>query len=142
MKKTKFIAFRSDGTSYSPRVACASRGGTGAGRRRLRNRFRRPIPAREPAPAEIKRVNRNDDILRAAAGEALEKRFRPEKPNIKVALEPVPPGQAYPAVQVGRERRRPQGRYPLPARPEAGPGRHGLDAQLTVGPAGDGPAER
>src|SRR5215213_8387835 len=49
------------------------------------------------APAEIKWMNRNDDILRTAAGEALEKQFRAENPNIKVALEPVPPGQAYPA---------------------------------------------
>ena len=52
------------------------------------------------APVEIKWMNRNDDILRTAAGEALEKQFRAENPNIKVALEPVPPGQAYPAVQV------------------------------------------
>jgi multiple sugar transport system substrate-binding protein len=51
-------------------------------------------------PVEIKWMNRNDDILRTAAGEALEKQFRAENPNIKVALEPVPPGQAYPAVQV------------------------------------------
>lgn len=52
------------------------------------------------APAEIKWMNRNDQILRDAAGEALEKRFRAENPNIKVALEPVPPGPGYPAVQV------------------------------------------
>jgi multiple sugar transport system substrate-binding protein len=52
------------------------------------------------APAEIKWMNRNDQILRDAAGEALEQRFRAEHPNIKVLLEPVPPGQAYPAVQV------------------------------------------
>ncbi|HEX2037406.1 MAG TPA: extracellular solute-binding protein [Chloroflexota bacterium] len=52
------------------------------------------------APAEIKWMNRNDQILRDAAAEALEKRFQAENPNIKVALEPVPPGQAYPAVQV------------------------------------------
>jgi multiple sugar transport system substrate-binding protein len=52
------------------------------------------------APAEIKWMNRNDDILRTAAGEALEKQFRAENPAVKVVLEPVPPGQAYPAVQV------------------------------------------
>jgi multiple sugar transport system substrate-binding protein len=52
------------------------------------------------APAEIKWMNRNDQILRDAAGKALEERFRVENPNIKVSLEPVPPGQAYPAVQV------------------------------------------
>jgi multiple sugar transport system substrate-binding protein len=52
------------------------------------------------APAEIKWMNRNDDILRTAAAEALEKQFRAENPSIKVVLEPVPPGQAYPAVQV------------------------------------------
>jgi multiple sugar transport system substrate-binding protein len=52
------------------------------------------------APAEIKWMNRNDDILRTAAGEALEKQFRAENPNIKVVLEPVPPGPAYPASQI------------------------------------------
>ena len=45
-------------------------------------------------------MNRNDDILRDAAGEALEKQFQGREPHIKVVLEPVPPGQAYPAVQM------------------------------------------
>jgi multiple sugar transport system substrate-binding protein len=52
------------------------------------------------APAEIKWMNRNDQILRDAAREALDQRFQVEHPTIKVSVEPVPPGQAYPAVQV------------------------------------------
>jgi multiple sugar transport system substrate-binding protein len=52
------------------------------------------------APAEIRWMNRNDQILRDAAKEALERKFRAEHPTIKVEVEPVPPGQAYPAVQV------------------------------------------
>jgi multiple sugar transport system substrate-binding protein len=52
------------------------------------------------APAELKWMNRNDEILRNAAAEALEKQFRAQYPNIKVTVEPVPAGQAYPAVQI------------------------------------------
>src|SRR6266542_4012562 len=52
------------------------------------------------APAEVKWMNRQDQILRDAAREALDKKFQVQYPNIKVILEPVPPGQAYPAVQI------------------------------------------
>jgi multiple sugar transport system substrate-binding protein len=52
------------------------------------------------APAEIRWMNRNDDIFRAAAQKGLDEKFKAENPNVKVSLEPVPPGQAYPAVQV------------------------------------------
>src|SRR5262245_14931572 len=52
------------------------------------------------APAEIKWMNRQDQILRDAARKALDETFQVQYPNIKVILEPVPPGQAYPAVQI------------------------------------------
>ncbi|MBI3969837.1 MAG: extracellular solute-binding protein [Chloroflexi bacterium] len=50
--------------------------------------------------AEIKWMNRNDQVLRDAAAEALDKTFRAEHPNISVSVEPVPPNQVYPGVQV------------------------------------------
>ncbi|HEX2515179.1 MAG TPA: extracellular solute-binding protein, partial [Chloroflexota bacterium] len=52
------------------------------------------------APAEIKWMNRNDQILRDAIAQPLEQKFRAEHPNVKVQVEPVPPGPAYPASQI------------------------------------------